>query len=375
MQTLQHVTTKIPYRVLIVDDEISCRRLAQDILADNNFITSEASNAEEALQSIGQNDYDVILLDNNMPVMKGDEVCWRIRNDLHLPLLAVVMVTGNGSEEALVKSMQAGASDFISKPYTPSELVARVNAAAYQKRLTDQLDSSESLLFALARMVEAKDEYTGDHCSRLSHIGVVFGKALGLDEDDLHALRRGGVLHDIGKLGVPDSILMKEGPLDDEEWKIMKQHTVIGAQLCTDLKSLNRTIPVIRSHHERWDGSGYPDGLKGDEIPFIAQVFQIIDIYDALSHERPYKKAFSRDKIVQIMEHEVADGWRNPELVAVFLDILRRYPEDLQLPSEFKKDQGAKIFDYIVATGVLDWGNHKHQSEKTPLKRVGVHRS
>ena len=370
MKKFKNLKTSTPYHLLVVDDERSCRLLASESLRDNNCIVSEASNAEEAIKLICENDYDVVLLDKNMPDMKGDELCQYIRNDLHLPLLPIIMVTGNSANDELVKSMELGANDFIRKPYVPSELVSRVNSAANQKRLTDQLDSSESLLFALARMVEAKDEYTGDHCSRLSHTSVVFGQALGLDDEDLLALHRGGVLHDIGKLGIPDNILMKEGALTDEEWKLIKQHTVIGDQLCSNLTSLTRSIPIIRSHHERWDGGGYPDGLKGNEIPFLAQVFQVVDIYDALSHNRPYKKEFSRDKVIEILEKETANGWRNPELVAVFIELLRTRPEALQLPIEKQKDQAAKIFDNIVSTGVLDVYGHKHQIKEPLLDGV-----
>jgi putative two-component system response regulator len=360
-----------PYRILIVDDDSSCRLLGKEVLSDSNYLICEASDGEEALECIEHQDYDLVLLDKNMPGMSGDEVCRSIRTKLNLPLLPVVMMTGSSSDHDLESSLQIGANDFIRKPYTASELVARATALANHKRLTDQLDNAESLLFALARMVEAKDEFSGDHCSRLSHTAVVFGQALGLDEEDLLALRRGSVLHDIGKLGIPESILMKEGPLTEQEWNMMRQHTIIGEQLCSSLKSIGRTIPIIRSHHERWDGSGYPDGLKGDEIPFLARAFQIIDIYDALAHSRPYKKAFPRHRIIEILEQELARNWRDPELVSVFLEILRKHPEDLFLPAEFEKDLGAKIFENIVSTGVLDWGTHKHQTQEPPLN--GAH--
>jgi putative two-component system response regulator len=270
------------------------------------------------------------------------------------------MITGSADQNDLVKSMRVGATDFMHKPYSPLELVARVSAAASHKRLLDQLDSAESLLFALARMVEAKDENTGDHCSRLAHGSVVFGTALGLNEEQLLALRRGGVLHDIGKLGIPDSILLKNGPLTDEEWVLMRQHTVIGARLCSGLNSMKLTVPIIRHHHERWDGSGYPDGLKGEEIPYLARIFQIVDVYDALASVRPYKPAWPHEKIIAAMEEETRKGWRDPELMAVFLDILHKRPEDLLLP-ENSVDLGAQIFADIMATGTLSW-NKKRKS-------------
>jgi len=344
-----------PYRVLIVDDEASHRKLEKTILLAPEFEVIEAKNGDEALYYIMENEFDVVLLDKRMPGMSGDEVCHRIRNDFDMPLLPLIMVTGTTANEDLEKSLLAGANDFIRKPYAPMELIARVRAAATHKRRTDQLDSMESMLFALARMVEAKDEVTGEHCSRLEHMAVVFGKELGLSSQELVALKRGGVLHDIGKLGIPDNILLKAGPLTSEEWQIMHQHPAIGSRLCGGLKSMKLTIPIIHHHHERWDGGGYPDRLKGKDIPLLAQIFQIVDIYDALASDRPYKTALPRDKIIAIFEEEVEKGWRNPELVCVFLALLRDRPEALLLPARAEKDLGAQIFDDIVATGALAW--------------------
>lgn len=343
------------FRVLIVDDEEPIRKLTKTILAAPEFEVVEADRGKAALSLIQQQDFDVVLLDKRMPEMTGDMLCRSIRQDLQLPLLPVVMVTGSIASDELEMSFAAGANDFIRKPYAPVELVAKVRAFANQKRLTDQLDNAESMLFALARMVEAKDEGTGDHCSRLEHMAVVFGRELGLDSKALLALRLGGVLHDIGKLGIPDSILLKKGPLSDEQWSLMRQHPVIGVHICRGLKSMKTTLPIILHHHERWDGSGYPSGLKGEAIPLLARVFQIVDIYDALATERPYKQAFSRDKIIAIFEQEVAKGWRDPELVSAFLTLLRDRPHELLLPATAEKDLGAKIFDDIAAMGALTW--------------------
>ncbi|MDH5571843.1 MAG: response regulator, partial [Gammaproteobacteria bacterium] len=316
-------SNNMPYRVLIVDDNPYHRVMEKEILSDSRYILTEAMNGNEALEILKTQDFDVVLLDKRMPGMDGDKLCHCIRNELNLSLLPVIMVTGSNSCEDMSNSMQAGANDFIRKPYDPTELIMRINTAAYQKRLTDQLDSTESLLFALARMVEAKDSHTGDHCSRLSHTAVVFGEALGLSGDDLLNLRRGGVLHDIGKMGVPDSILLNPNRLTDEEWKVMHQHTLIGAHLCSELKTLQKTIPIIRNHHECYNGTGYPDKLSGNEIPFLARVFQIVDIYDALAHERPYKKALPTQAIISILKEEMEKGRRDPELTPVFLNILQ----------------------------------------------------
>lgn len=340
------------YDVLIVDDNSAHRRLQKEILEDEKYRIVEAENGEAALKEIKQKSFDIILLDKRMPGINGDEVCYRIRNDLGESLLPIVMVTGDNSPEDLAKSMKVGATDFIKKPYNPSELRARVDAAVQRKRLTDQLDNSESLLFALARMVEAKDSTTGDHCSRLAYSSAVFARKLGLDESDISALRRGAILHDIGKLGIPDRILLKEGKLTDDEFELMKNHSVIGARLCSDLNSMQSTLPIIRHHHERWNGSGYPDGLQGKEIPFLARVFQILDVYDALSSGRPYKKAFSTEQVIEIFESEAERDWYDPDLINIFLTILRTQPDDLKIPESFSQDAGEQVFNDVVATGV-----------------------
>lgn len=349
------ITTNSPFRILIVDDEESHRKLGKATLSAPEFEVMEAQNGDEALSCIKEHEFDVVILDKLMPGISGDEVCSRIRHDLDMPLLPLIIVTGTTTNEALENSLLAGANDFIRKPYVPMEMVARVRAAANNKRVTDQLDNMESILFVLARMVEAKDETTGDHCSRLEHMAVVFGGELGLNVQELLALKRGGILHDIGKLGIPDSILLKKGALNDEEWNIMRQHPTIGSRLCVSLRSMKLTLPIIRQHHERWDGGGYPDGLKGEEIQLLARVFQIVDIYDALVSERPYKKALPMDKVIAIFEEEKQKGWRDPELVSAFLELLRNRPQVLLLPKQVEKDLGAQIFSDIAATGALDW--------------------
>jgi putative two-component system response regulator len=343
----QGVYAQPPFRVLIVDDMPFHRMLEKEILEAPKYLVAEAANGAEALEILRQQEFDVVLMDKRMPVMDGDEACRRIREDLHELMVPVIMVTGDGDSDNLVASMSAGATDFIRKPYNPVELVARVDAAVSHKRLTDQMESAESILFALARMVEAKDENTGDHCSRLAYKGMVFGQALGLGAQECLALQRGGVLHDIGKLGIPDSILLKPGKLTEEEWVTMRQHTTIGEQLCSQLRSMSMTVKIIRSHHERWDGSGYPDGIGGQEIPLVARAFQILDIHDALSYARPYKKAMSSDEVISILEDETRRGWRDPELMPIFLDLLRKDSALFEPPTAKGEDFGLSIFNAI----------------------------
>lgn len=345
----------VPARVLVVDDMATNRKLLHYALKPPEYEVIEAVDGEEALRILKKTPVDLVLMDIMMPGIDGFETCRRIRSELDLSLLPVIMLTSLGDPDNVVRGMDVGADDYVTKPFNRIELLARVHAAVERKRLTDRLDDTESVLFSLARMVEARDEYTGDHCGRLSYYGQVFGKALGLSFDELEALRRGGVLHDIGKLGIPDSILLKRGKLTPEEWVVMKQHPVIGAKLCSPLRTMSKTIDIIHSHHERWNGMGYPAGLKGEEIPYLARVFQILDIFDALSSERPYKPAFPRDKVIRIMEEETAKGYWDAELMKVFMDILRNRPEDLEKHATVEKDRSAALLEHMMDSGVLDW--------------------
>lgn len=346
-----------PARILVVDDDAAHRRLERMTLALHACVVTEAASGEEALRRLHERDFDVVLLDRRMPGMDGRAVLRHIREEMDDRMLPVIVVTGHGGNgDDLADCLHAGADDFIRKPYDPMELAARVNAAAARKRLTDQLEDAESILFAQARMAEARDRHTGDHVARVAHNAVVFGQALGLPADDLQALRRGAVLHDIGKLGIPDAVLLKPDRLNDEEWKVMKSHTIIGARLVSGMRRMRPSAAIIRHHHERWDGGGYPDGLAGEAIPLLARVFQLVDIHDALAHARPYKSALSPRDIVHILHDETAQGWRDPALAATFIDLMKRRPQDLSPAAEELDDLGQSIFADILQTGALSWG-------------------
>jgi len=305
-------------KILIVDDHPSSRMTAVALLSIEGYDVIEAESGVAAITQLHDVNPDLILLDVLMPGMDGYEVCRRLKEDEHTRLTPVVFITALDDRRSRLRGIEAGGDDFLTKPFDQLELSARVRSLVRQKRLNEDLDHAEKVLFSIARTVESRDPNTGDHCERLVVRGKAFGEYLGLTRSQVRDLMWGGYLHDIGKVGIPDSVLLKKSRLSPEEFQMMKQHVLIGEKICQPLRTMRGVIPIIRHHHERWDGSGYPDGLQGDEIPFLAQVFQIIDIYDALTNERPYKKAFPPNEALRMMVEEMNQGWRNPDLVKAF---------------------------------------------------------
>jgi putative two-component system response regulator len=308
--------------ILVVDDIPLNRQFLKDELEDEGYLVSTAEDGEQALAIVADNPPDLILLDVMMPKLDGFEVCRRLKSDERTILIPVVMVTALTATQERIKGIEVGADDFLSKPHNRLELLTRVRSLLKLKRHTDELENAETVLFTLALSVEAKDPYTNDHCERLSRCTVALGRKLGLPPEQLKALHRGGVLHDLGKIGVPDSILLKPGPLTDVERAVVREHPAIGEKICAPLKSLRLVLPIIRHHHERWDGTGYPDGLAGEAIPLTARILQSADIYDALSTARPYKPAYSREQACAIMREEAAKGWWDPNAVEALITLV-----------------------------------------------------
>jgi putative two-component system response regulator len=283
----------------------------------------EADSGPAALERVVEANPDLILLDVMMPGMDGFEVCRRLKQDEQTRLTPVVFITALNDRRSRIMGIEAGGDDFLTKPFDRLELSARVKSLVRQKRLNEDLDHAEQALFSIARSVESRDPNTGDHCERLVSLAKDFGEFVQLSRFEVRDLTWGSYLHDIGKIGIPDSVLLKAGKLTAEEWDIMRQHVLIGEKICQPMRTMRGVIPIIRHHHERWDGTGYPDGLAGDEIPYLAQVFQMIDIYDALTSARPYKRAFTPEEALEIMVEEAGKGWRNPKLVQQFSDFIR----------------------------------------------------
>jgi len=317
--------------ILVVDDEPTNCALLEEMLTAKSYEVATARDGREALEEFARLQPDLVLLDIQMPRMDGFEVCQRLKSNPESRLTPVVLVTGLAAREDHIRGIESGADDFLSKPIDRDELIARVQSLLSLKAYTDGLERAESVLFALACSIEAKDPYTEGHCERLADYSARLGKRIGLGEAEVIALRRGGIVHDVGKVVVPDDILLKPAPLTADEWKIMREHPVVGERICAPLKSFRQVLPIIRHHHEKFDGSGYPDGLRGDQIPLTARVLQIVDIYDALTTQRPYKRALSPEEALETMESEVRKGWWDPWLFAEFQQMIGNDSGNTQL--------------------------------------------
>ena len=312
--------------VLVAEDSESNRSLLNDMLRDQGYKVVCVEDGEEALRILRSEAVDLALLDVMMPYRTGFSVCRAIKSDPKTRLIPVVLVTALYNSEDRIQGIECGADDFLNKPINKPELLARVGSLLKLKHFTDELEHAETVLFSLARSIEAKDPYTEGHCERLSKYSVALAERLELPEEQREALRRGGIVHDIGKVAVPEHILLKPGPLTPEERKIMEAHTVLGYRICAPLKSFGLVLPLIRHHHEKCDGSGYPDGLKGEEIPLTVRVLTTVDIYDALTTDRPYRKALSPEEAFVQIRKEVEQGWWDGALVDEFQRLLGDEP-------------------------------------------------
>jgi putative two-component system response regulator len=304
--------------ILVADDDEANRELLSGLLSGEGYQVICAEDGEGALQAVQNGPVDLALLDVKMPGKTGFSVCLAIKSRPETRLMPVVLVTGLKTTDDRIQGIMCGADDFLCKPINKHELLARVNSLLRLKEFTDELENAETVLFSLALSIEAKDRYTEGHCERLSKYSVAMAERLGLPDELRVALRRAGVVHDIGKISVPEHILTKPGPLTEEEWKVMKQHPVTGERICAPLKSFRHVLPVIRHHHEKLDGSGYPDGLSGDQIPLTARILQIADVFDALTTERPYRTALQPHVALGVIRDEVKRGWWEGSLVDEF---------------------------------------------------------
>jgi putative two-component system response regulator len=311
-------------RVLVVDDAESIRALFYRLLTADGHDVVSVPDGLAALEEVSRQKPDVMLLDVKMPTMDGLEVCRRLKGDPATQLMPIMLVTGHAALSDRLRGIEAGADEILEKPVHPNELRARVRSLSRVKYLIDALDSAEAAFMALALTIEARDPMTIGHCERLATRAVQVGRALGLPGEELDALHRGGYLHDLGKVGVPDRVLLKPGPLTAGEFELMKQHTVIGDNLCAPLQSLRCVRPIVRSHHERLDGSGYPDGLRGDAIPHLAQIVGVVDVFDALTSSRPYRGPLHPEDAARHLRSEADKGRLSRPYVEALLDTVWR---------------------------------------------------
>ena len=308
------------WSVLIVDDSATTCRIVESLLAPDGHTVRTAGDGDEALRLVRAEPPDLVLMDVMMPHVDGFEACQAIKEDPRTRFIPVVLITALDDTASRIRGIEAGADDFLSKPFNAPELRARVRSLLRIKRYIDDLDNAESVIVSLALTIEARDGTTDGHCKRLAHYASGLGRSLGLAEEDVAALARGGFLHDVGKIGIPDAVLLKPGPLAPDEFAVIKQHPVIGERLCGELKSLQRVRPIVRHHHERLDGSGYPDGLVGDQVPLLAQIMGVVDVFDAVTSDRPYRVALPVAQAAEELWGDVARGWRRADLVATFLN-------------------------------------------------------
>lgn len=311
-------------RVLVVDDNPDTMVLLRELLETRGYDVTAVPDADQAEAEIRRQSPDIILSDVVMPGKSGYELCRELKGNPATRLIPFILITGLSDREDRLRGIEAGADDFLNKPIFAEELFARVNSLIKFKEFTDELETAESVLCTLGLIVESRDPYTEGHCERLAENASNLGRYLGLDEDSIVALRRGGYLHDLGKIAVPDEILKKGTNLTPEEWKVMKQHPITGENICRPLKSLRLVLPIIRSHHEHSDGSGYPDGLRKPEIPLLSRILQVVDVYDALRSARPYKTALSHEQAVLTMHKEAESGLWDEDLVAEFFSMLHQ---------------------------------------------------
>jgi putative two-component system response regulator len=305
--------------ILVADDDPANRQLLDIMLSRQGCRVVLFETGESVLEAARTLAPDLVLLDVEMPGVDGIEVTRRLRADPATATTPVILVTGRSSLDDKVTGLDAGATDFVTKPFVPAELAARVRAAVRLKAAMDRLEDVQGVLVALANAVEAKDRHTEDHCNRLAGMAMELARGAGASLEDVEAIGYGAALHDVGKIGIPEGILHKPAALTELEWQQMRRHPVIGAAIIEPLRFGRIVAPIVRGHHERWDGAGYPDGLSGAAIPLGARVVAVVDTYDAITHDRPYRAGRDHGTALQILCDE-AGKQLDPDLVRLFVD-------------------------------------------------------
>jgi putative two-component system response regulator len=318
-----------PGTVLVVDDEAQIRGLLMALLKPQGYVVQTAASAEEAQERLKTLRPDVILLDLHLPGKSGQDILAQLRADPVTRLLPIIMVTGEATGENRLRAIAGGVTDFVAKPFASEELLVRVKSLVQLKRFTDALEHAEHVIVALARTIDARDAYTAQHSERVSVYAGRLGAKIRLKDLELEAVKRGGLFHDIGKIAIRDAVLLKPSSLTPEEFAEIRKHPVVGRELLSGMKTLAFALDVVYAHHERLDGSGYPDGISGESIPLTARVTTIADIFDALTTARVYRAALTRAEALEIMAQEARRGWWDTRLLDTFRGVLEGLPEDV----------------------------------------------
>ena len=309
--------------ILVCDDDPGVRGVLTRVLLREGLRVNTAENGDQALEEIRFHPPDVVLLDVTMPGMDGFETCRRIRASPGGALLPVALITGLSDTCSRVRGLESGADDFVVKPFENELLIARVRSLLRVKHLTDQLERTEDIVFALARTVESRDAYTDGHLWRLAAYSRAVALSMGLGEEQARIVWYGGILHDVGKIGIDERVLKKPGPLTPLEFQEIQRHPDIGATIVSQMRFALQVGPIVRSHHERWAGGGYPQGLVGEQIPIGARIVAVADAFDAMTTDRPYRNALPHDEAVRRLREGAGVQW-DRAVVEVFLDLLER---------------------------------------------------
>ena len=302
-------------RILVVDDDDQLRAYLRRLLARSEYQVEEAATAEEAIERVRSGPPDLVLLDLQLPDKSGLEVLEFIRQEPATRLLPVVMLTGAASPAEKIRAQSEGVTDFLAKPFSPEELLPRVRALVMLKQFADEHEHAEHVILTLAKTIDARDAYTAGHSGRVAEYADRVALRLGLDAGTRTEMRRGALFHDLGKIVIPDAILRKPGALSAEERAIIEEHPTVGHDLLSPMRTMRKTLPVVYAHHERLDGSGYPQGLSGDAIPMPVRVVTVADIFDALTTDRAYRGALSLETAFEILFDGVRRGWWDKDAV------------------------------------------------------------
>ena len=309
--------------VLVVDDVLPNLELMEAVFQKAGLQVHSALGAEAALDVYTNHPIDIAVLDVMMPGINGFELCRRLKTFSEKEFIPVVLVTALNDKRNRLTGLEAGADDFISKPFDTQELLTKIRSLLKQKELHAQLDHSENIIFSLVITLEARDHYTKGHSTRVGDLANEFGAFLGFPGKDLVVLKKAGILHDIGKMGLSETILKKPAALTPKEAEEIRRHPTLGEEICRPLKSMKDILPGIRHHHERWDGSGFPDNLSGDSIPLMARILAILDTFDAMVSIRPYRGRRSIEEALLVIEKERFSGQWDPELTGVFIRMMQ----------------------------------------------------